>query len=348
VSQKRNRDPKDDGIFRQADGSWRAFIRVGPDRKLFSKRFRDPDTSKSVMRDWRQATKVDVKRAAKFSPAITQTFAEDVDDYLRAVRTMPSYADRERDMDAWIEEIGKTATRADITSTQIRAVLQQWRIDGRHDGKPLSESACNHRRTALMHFFSVLNGKSGSNPCRDVPRFREPDPEPRGLSFKVLQKVFRKMPDTKTKARLMVLAYTGIPRASLMRMRAEDIDYKAKTALVPRRRKGAGTKLRVLPLTPQAIKAFKMLNRFDGWGHFSRASLLQALKRACVSAKVTPIRAYDLRHSFASEAYARTGDIGAVQALLDHADVKMTNRYTLKAVDARVQKAVRALAKGYR
>jgi integrase/recombinase XerC len=333
------------GIARSVFG-WRAFIRV--QGRLYSKRF-PPDATITEMKDWRAAKRTDVLRSAAFSPvAIGSTFADDIDAYLRAVKTMRSYRDRERDLDAWIAIIGQRRTRQTITSTEIRATLQQWRVNGRHDGKPLSESACNHRRTALMHFFTVMNGKSGANPCRDVPRFREPDPEPRGLTFKQLAKVFRKMPESKTKARVMVMAYTGIPRATLMQLTAASVDYRAKTVTLPRRRKGGGTKLRVMPLTPQAVQAFRMLNRYDGWGHFSRASLLQSLHRACVSAKVTPIRAYDLRHSFGSEAYARTGDIGAVQALLDHADIKMTNRYTLKAVDARVRRAVKALAKGYR
>jgi integrase len=335
---------RETGIIRTESG-WRAFIRVRD--RLYSKRF-DPDTPMTVMRDWRAATRTDVLRAARFSPVATEALSDDIDNYLKAVKAMPSYEDRERDMDAWLRALGKTRTRDSISSAEIRAVLQQWRINGRTDGKPLSESACNHRRTALMHFFTVMNGKSGANPVRDVPKFREPDPEPRGLSFAVLEKVFRKMPNTKTKARVMVMAYTGLPHSTLMRLTPDQIDYKTGTAIIPRRRKGAGTMVRVMLLTPQAIKAFKMLARYDGWGRFSQSSLRKALQRACVSAKVTPLTGYDLRHSFGTEAYARTGDIGAVQVLLDHSNEKMTKRYTLRAVDERVKRAIDALAKGHR
>lgn len=331
------------GIARTEFG-WRAFIRVRG--TLYSQRF-PPDTTLTAMRDWRAAKRTDVLRAQFVAPP-AGVFRDDVDAYLAAVKTMPSYDDRERDMEAWLTIIGPARTRQSITSTEIRAALQRWRTNGRQDGKPLSESACNHRRSALMHFFTVMNGKSGANPCRDVPKFREPEPMPRGLPIAVLKRVFRCMPNSKTKARVLVMTFTGIPRATLMRMTREHIDYRAKTALVPRRRKGAGTTMRVMPLTPQAVAAFKLLDRFDGWGHFSRASLLQSLHRACRTAGVTPFRAYDLRHSIADATYELTGDIGAVQALLDHADIKMTNRYTVKAISTRLKKAVGALAKGYR
>jgi integrase len=326
------------GIVRSVDGC-RAFIRVRG--HLYSKRF-PPDTPLTVLRDWRAATRTDALRAAKFAAVPSGTFAEDVTNYLRAVKTMPTYAWREVDLDHWLAVLGASRTRQSITSAEIRAALQQWRTNGRKDGKPLSESACNHRRTALMHFFTVMNGKAGSNPCRDVPKFREPDPTPRGLTFAQLTRVFRAMPETKTKARAMVMAYTGIPHATLMRLEPGAVDYRAKTVLVPRRRKGSGTKPRVLPCSPEALTAFRLLDRYDGWGPFSRDSLRRSLQRACVTAKVTPIRGYDLRHSFAAHVYKESGDIGAVQGLLDHADQKMTARYTLSAIDGRMRSALNA------
>lgn len=280
---------------------------------------------------------IDTELEHRTGPVVRGTFTEDARQYLRAVSAMTSYSDRLRHINAWIAVFGDRQRKL-ITSAEISAQLQTWR-------HTKSASTCNHLRTALQHLWTTLDGKAGRNPVRDVPKFREPDPEPRGLTFAQLDTVFKQMANSKTKARAMVMAHTGLPHSTLMRLTRNHIDYTAKTAVIPRRRKGAGTMVRVLPLTPQAIKAFKMLDRYDGWGKFSRSSLLKSLHRACVSAEVTPIRAYDLRHSFGTEAYARTGDIGAVQALLDHSSIKMTNRYTLRAVDERVRRAVAALAK---
>lgn len=332
----------DVGIARSEFG-WRAFIRVRG--VLYSKRFK-PDTAITILRDWRAAKRTDVLRAELFA-APSGTFSDDVDQYLRAVRTMATYDEREQHMELWLAALGKDRTRHSITSAEIRAVLQQWRMNGRKDGETLSESSCNHRRTALMHFFSVMNGKSGANPCREVPRFREPDPTPRGLTFKQLRKVFDVMRESKTKARIMILAYTGIPRSTLMRLGPSDFDARAKTIVVPRRRKGSGTQTRVLPLLPEAVAAFRMLQRCDGWGHFSRGSLRKALHLACKTAKVPRIRPYDLRHSFGTAVYDATGDIATAQALLDHSDAKQTRRYTMKAVAKRMRSALAKTRKSF-
>ncbi len=331
------------GIVR-SDTGWRAFVRVRG--TLYSKRF-PSDTPITTLRDWRAAKRTDVLRAS-LHVLPSGTFANDVDTYLRAVRTMPTYDEREQMMLLWITALGGARTRQSITSAEIRGALQHWRVSGRYDGQPLSESACNHRRTALMHFFSVMNGKSGANPVRDVPRFHEPDPEPRGLTYAKLRKVFATMRESATKARLMIIAYTGLPHATIQRLTRADLDLKAKTVTVPRRRKGAGTKTRIVPLTPEAVKAFKMLDRCEGWGHFSRSSLRKSFHLACRTAKVTVIRPYDLRHSFGTAVYEATGDLGAAQALLDHANIKQTQRYTMRAVADRMRKALTQTRKSFR
>jgi integrase len=344
---------------------YRAYVRVRG--SLYTKRF-PKDATKTEMRDWRSGQRTDVLRrhrrdeGAHSAPG---TFAADVKTYLEGVRAMPTYAWREKEMALWVAAFGDRP-RASITSAEIRAVLARWRTSGKHvivyerdpRGRrvrnaltnaytvlreydaPLSESAVNHRRTALMHFFHVMNGKGGANPVKDIPRLREPDAKPRGLTFAQLRLVFSQMAPSKTKARILVMAHTGLPHATLMRLARADVDYAAKTVLAPRRRKGKGTKTRALPLTRDAVAAFKMLDRYDGWGPFSRDSLRRALALACTKAGVPVIRGYDLRHSFATAVYRASGDIKAVQALLDHSDQKLTDRYTLGAVEDAMRDAL--------
>jgi integrase len=98
---------------------------------------------------------------------------------------------------------------------------------------------------------------------------------------------------------------------------------------------------------PEAVAAFRLLHRYDGWGPFSRGSLRKALHLACVTAKVPLIRPYDLRHSFGTAVYEATGDIASAQALLDHSDVKQTRRYTMKAVAGRMRKALNQTRKSF-
>lgn len=334
---RRRRTHFETGIVR-TKSECRAYVRVKG--TLYTKRF-DPETATlTEMRDWRAAKRVEVLAAhQKRAEPAQGTFGSDVTTYLATVKAMPTYAEREFHMQQWLDMLGAHRTTASITGADIRAVLQTWRL------RPLAESSCNHRRTALMHFFTVLNGRSGYNPVRDVPKFREPDPEPRGVDFAILKRIFAKMPESKTKARALVLATTGLPPSTLMRLTEDAVNYKAKTVTVPRRRKGKGTKLRVLPLSTDAVRAFKLLTRYDGWGEFSRDSLRHSLHRACKAAGVPTMRGYDLRHSFGTAAYKASGDIRAVQALLDHSDAKLTERYTLGAVEHRTRAAVKSLRK---
>lgn len=354
------------GITRTKTG-WRAVIRVRG--VLYTKRF-PKDASQTAMQDWRAAKRTDALRAAaKHAPRrINGCFAEDVETYLKAIRAMPTYRDREADLNAWIaaigsDEKGRPRKRADITSDEIRATLHEWRLRGRpilkhvHDRRtrkpitvevgraPLSASACNHRRTALMHLWHVLDGKSAPNPVRDVPRFQQPDPEPRGLPLETVTAILDAMPDSATKARCLVMAWTGLPHATLMQLTPAHMRWDDEAVYVPRRRKGAGTKGRIMPLLPQAVAAFRLMELHQAWGRFSRDSLRASLHRACVALHLPKIRPYDLRHSFGTAAYQVSGDIRAVQELLDHSDAKLTSRYTLGAVNIRVRSTLDLLRK---
>lgn len=359
--------PRRIGITRTKTG-WRAVVRVRG--MLYTKRF-PKDAAQTAMQDWRAATRTDALRAAAKRTTrrpVAGSFAEDVEVYLRAIKAMPTYRERETEMDAWIaalgtDDTGRQRRRADITSDEIRAVLHAWRLGGKvlkkhvHDWRtrkaitvavgrgPLSESACNHRRTALMHLWHVLDGKSAPNPVREVPKFREPDPEPRGIPLETVTMILDAMPDTATKARCQVMAWTGLPHATLMQIGPAHMRWEEGAVYVPRRRKGAGTKARILPLLPQGVAAFRDMERHDAWGPFSRDSLRKSLHRACDALHLPRIRPYDLRHSFATAAYQVSGDIRAVQELLDHSDAKLTNRYSLGAVNLRMRSTLDLLRK---
>jgi hypothetical protein len=47
----------------------------------------------------------------------------------------------------------------------------------------------------------VLDGKAAPNPVRDVPKFREPDPLPKGIPYPIVRKLFQQMRDTPRRKR---------------------------------------------------------------------------------------------------------------------------------------------------
>lgn len=330
------------GLFKTPFG-YRAYVRLSP-QKLASKRFPE-DTATRTMVQWQEDQRVDFRRRAlsRLAPP-SEGFTKDAETYLKAVAHMPSYDDRARDIAFWVT-LFADRPRASITSPEIAAALSAARST---KGTPLSASALNHRRTALAHLWRVLDGKSASNPVRDVPKRREPDAAPRGLSYQMIRQILAAMADPKTKARLMVIAWTGIPPAQLKTITAADLDLKGAAVYVRGRAKGHGTKGRRVPLSPEGVRAFEALVRADAFGPFERWTMWKAFRQACK--KVDPValagvRPYDLRHSYGTELYAASGDIRATQILMGHSKPEMTHRYTLGAVDEQVGKALAAFAK---
>lgn len=163
------------------------------------------------------------------------------------------------------------------------------------------------------------------------------------------------------RARLRVMAYTGLPPAQMMRLRTSDVDLVAKTVRVLPRRKGKGVKTRVLPLLEEAVDAFKDFIAANAWGTFWASSMQRSFDRAKVkvmkelraelpAAEAEPIcaaleimRPYDLRHSFGTAAMARSSDLKGVKELMLHGDIRTTERYVGAAVTAVAERTRDAL-----
>jgi hypothetical protein len=165
-------DSNPTGIVKTARG-WRAFVRVHG--KLLSKCFA-PATSLTVMRRWREDQRVAVRHGLDLQTAAS--LRDDVRAYLTQVQTMPTLRHRRDDLALWLKVFGPERPRKSITAGEIRAQLENWRAAG------YAANTCNHRRTALMHLWSVLDGKTAPNPARDVPRYPDDSQAapPRALS----------------------------------------------------------------------------------------------------------------------------------------------------------------------
>ncbi len=329
------------GIRRTVSG-WQVYARV---RGEWRSRHYPADTPLATLRLRREELRargvLHIDEPASDGP----TFTEDCETYLAAVRGMPTYRDREYRIHQWRDAFGGDRARASITSVEIRQQLEAWRT---RETKPLSHGSLNTRRTALMHLWTVLDGRSAPNPVRDVPRYREEAQPLRLPSIEQAERAIAAVPGKgrkgKTRARLRVLLWTGWPAAQLMRLQPEDVHWAAGTATVRARRKGKGTRARTLPLLPQAIAALRELQTIGGWGPFSTSSMHSALARACRLARVPTFHPYALRHLFLTRAALASRDDRVVAELGMHADVRQARRYTEQSVDPRVADGLTTLA----
>ncbi|HEX2594741.1 MAG TPA: tyrosine-type recombinase/integrase [Rhizomicrobium sp.] len=337
------------GIYRHGAG-YRAAVSQGRHRPKLYRQF-PKDTKLSVMVAWRKAAqaKTHVQRSER---ATRGMFKADAETYLKAVRAMPSYKDRERQIQAWVA-VFKKRQRDRITSADIRTQRDAWLMAPRGDKPPLAPHTVNLRLRALSNLYTVLDGSRAHNPVRDVEEAPEPSAVPRELDYATIQRIFDEVLDwgatqTKnaghprkersvTKIRLRILAYTGLPASQLKRVEPGDVDFAAATLRVRGRAKGLGTGASILPLLPQAVQAFEDLRDVDGWGSFSNSSMWRTFHIAAKRVGVTGASPYSLRHSFATIAFDLTGDDYLVMALLQHAGIKTSQRYRLNAT-ARVLK----------
>ncbi|MEK9725127.1 MAG: tyrosine-type recombinase/integrase [Rhodospirillaceae bacterium] len=259
--------------------------------------------------------------------------SDDARTYLAAVAAMPTFHERRRHIEAWVEAFG-ARQRGSLTPADISTQLHTWR-------QSKAASTCNHLRTALGHLFTRLDGRSARNPVRDVPKFPEPRPAPRALSQRDIRRVLDAMGDTASRARLEVMAATGLPARQVAQLTPSDVDLRSRVVTVVGRAKGAGSHGRALPLSRDAVSAFQRFARANAWGTFSNSSLGKAFKRAT---KLTlgrdDLSPYVLRHSFATAVYAATGDLHAVGQLLLHSNPTLTARYAAAAVPSRLRAAV--------
>lgn len=344
------------GVRRLPSGRLQARIRVAGE--LYQRTF-DPDTPIDELIAWREARYAKAVLGLEDRGDAGPTLRSDCRRYLQIVAGMPTHANRKQQIETWCQALGPSRARAAITSAEIRRVLDGWR---RRTDRPLSPASLNRYRTALMHLWTVLDGKSAPNPVRDVPSAPEPV---KALRLPALADVeaaiaaigqvaeYQRQGHTvrahqhggqKSRARLRVLLWTGWPPSQLMRMRAADVDLEHAVAFLPPRRKGRGASGRKLPLLPQAVAALRELDACGGWGTFSLRSLRTRLHDACDRAGVRRFRVYDLRHLFLTMVAAASRDDRAVAELAMHTSLAQTQRYTTASVDARMKAALDAVA----
>jgi integrase len=273
------------------------------------------------MQDWRRQKREALLGPLASLPVSRASFAADVQAYLQRVTAMPTYGQRAQHLGCWLEALGRDRTRASITTADVERVMQDWLRAG------LAPATVRKRRVSLLAVWHRLDGRTASNPVRESVAPPEPKPEVRGLDYPTITRILQHMPESKTKTRVQIIAWTGLPPGMVKQITPADIDWRAKTLRTRPRRKGAGVAATELPLLPQAVTALRALDRAGAYGPFATPAAARSWHRACRRADVVPIRLYDLRHSYAVLIYRTTGDLATTARLLLHSTTRMTERY---------------------
>jgi site-specific recombinase XerD len=373
------------GIVRTATG-FRAFVWVPwpgyPDGRVRSKRFTRTATYEPTIKEaeeWREDRRVEARRKQADDPVPVGTgFLADAETYLEAVQAMLGFKDRRRHMREWAALFGERP-RDEVHPHEIRAQRDRWltvgpkRVLVKPAGEkarwevrpiPLSASSVNHRLRALENFYTVLGGRDGYNPVREVDEAEPPEELPKGQTFALAYEILAHMPDVTTpkkggavekgslsRVRFETMLVTGFPAKQLGMLLPEHVNWDVPSVTPPKRLKGrrrrrARARRQVKPrqLMPAAVP---VLRRFFAMGanrQFSSTSLGRSIKRAIRSAntvrarlKLPPIpetlRPYDLtRHTFGTEVFRLTQNVLLVKDLLGHATIEQSERYAMAAI----------------
>ena len=348
--------PMPPGITVEAGRGYCVEVRVRPFPK---RRARFPfGTPIAVMLAWRDAQIAELKPARRLvdrgrpsSPSAPTILREDVEQYLAEKLPPTMHPDTRAQFTRWLRKAAETDLgrypRQAITGALWSTLVDQWARTGipatPGDGGrrrivppgPLAVDTVNKIRVCFIQFYEAMDrGLERQNPARFIP-WRKPDhPEARGIPMaQALAIVAQVPPGTRTAARLLLMVTLGLRPVEIMRIKPATDWRRAERTLIVRTAKGG--RARTLPLTDEAIAALEQLDRLKGWGTFTSAPAARMFHTAVAKAGLSalePLRPYDLRHAFGTEAYRLTKDIKATAEAMGHKNLSQTERYVAGAV----------------
>lgn len=317
---------------------WYAVAKVGRDLRE-DRRF-SKDTAIRTIVYWQEEARSRLRKEAASNQPRAGTLGADIQRYLTTKVSMRTHSERERHLELWTEAFGRTRARSTIEPWEIRAVTERWHQAG------LSGASCNRRLNALSNVWTVLDGRHERNPVKGVERYDEDGRPAPPLDYGLAEQIIDAMPDkgqglrrqqraeaSKTKARLRVMLYTGLPQVRIMRIDpVTHIDWQQGGVWLAPRRKGKGRQGRWFPVSRRGMEALRELAAVEAFGVFSTSSMRQSFRRAARAFGRTDLTPYDLRHLYGRTMLRVTGDRDRVRDLMDHSDVDTTGIYMRQAI----------------
>jgi integrase len=181
---------------------------------------------------------------------------------------------------------------------------------------------------------------SGDNPAQGIKPFKEHKRQ-RYLTPEELHRVNTALldePDWRWRAWFPLAVMLGTRRSELLAMRWADIDFNARTWLIPQTKDGE-PHLLPLPMPVVAILEGLPSRSTSEWtfpgdgasGHLVEAG--KAWQRIRIRAGVSDVRIHDLRHTLASWLVAQGYNLPLIGRALNHSNQATTARYAHLAMD---------------
>ena len=304
-----------------------ARLRVGDHKSLLAKDI-DPAAERGKIRADLTFEEFAEKHYMPYAKAHKQTWDDDKNQIERRLNPV----------------IGKLRLKA-ITPRDIAAVHAK-------EKERTTASTANHLLTTLRRMLNlaVKWGLLDKNPSDGLDKFKEGPLRERYLSKKELPRFLKSLEEENDRlsvAALRLLLYTGCRREEIMSMKWENVRLDERRIYLPKTKNGRS---RTVHLNGRAKEVLEdLLTRkdqedrtrgkeyvFPSRGGAKKPyiyDLRKPFEKACAIAEIDNFHIHDLRHSFASMAVSSGADLYAVQRLLGHQDIAMTQRYAHLAAD---------------
>lgn len=193
-----------------------------------------PNTPLKVMREWRKAQTQILERTVT-PKAERGTLTHDVEKYLRLTAHLVSAPELKSVLKAWTDRLG-TRPRWSITPDDIRKAIVAWM----QADPPAAPKTINNRLGALRRVYKVLDGRRTVSPVDDVDLLAVPRQPTAYVTPEIIRATYAGLlkgeqdgtiRDSKTRARFMVLASSGVRASELMRAQPGDIDLERRVWL---------------------------------------------------------------------------------------------------------------------
>jgi integrase/recombinase XerD len=284
-----------------------------------------------------------------------------------APRTPPAYMAHVYAFLEWLA--GRGLDLLEVKAKDLHAYQTYLYAFRRKDGKPYAAAYQGTRLVVLKHLFRFLyrRGYLLHDPGADIELPRLEKRLPRTILTSAEMRKILEAPDTKTprglrdRAILETLYGTGIRVTELCNLTPYDVDTEERVLRVIL---GKGRKDRNVPLTraaaaaiesylvkgrPQLVGPHKLRFLFlqDRGGKMDRATACRIVREWAVEAGVKKhVTPHTLRHTVATHLLKGRADIRHIQALLGHASLGTTQRYTRVEVSDLKQVIDRAHPRG--
>ena len=202
-------------------------------------------------------------------------------------------------------------------------------------GNAIAWASLNQIVSALRFFYGVTLGRKDL-PGR-IPYARRPKTLPVVLSAAEVARLIEAVEDPVCRTALATVYATGMRTAEVLSLRIEHIESARSLIRVEQ---GKGRKDRYVMLSAALLAALRaywkiarprrwLFTRPDGQGPINATALNKACMRAALVARIgKPVTVKTLRHCFATHLLEQGTDIRVIQALLGHAQLSTTARYT--------------------